>query len=147
MMIEFYVNGTPKGQPRPKAFARKFGAKWMARVYDPGTAEGWKSEIATAAKTHIPPQPLSGPLSVQIALHFPRPKSHSNKKGTLKADAPRFHTSKPDSDNAAKACLDALTALGFWLDDSQVCKLQCWKFYTTDGRPGAWIRIGQAMEA
>ena len=37
--IEFFVEGDPKPQPRPRAFARKIGNKFMARVYDAGTAE------------------------------------------------------------------------------------------------------------
>ena len=54
--ISFSVDGEPKAQPRPKAFARNFGNKWQARVYDPGTAEGWKSLIAIAVKPHLPAQ-------------------------------------------------------------------------------------------
>lgn len=62
-MIQFRVYGVPKGQPRPKAFARNFGGKWQARVYDPGTAESFKSAIAAAAQNCRPKVPLSGPIS------------------------------------------------------------------------------------
>jgi len=44
--IHFFVSGDPKAQPRIRAFA----INGHARVYDPGTAEGWKSLIAVAAR-------------------------------------------------------------------------------------------------
>lgn len=135
--ILFRVNGTPKGQPRPRAFAR--GGR--ARVYDPGTAEGWKSEIALAARASVPPKPLEGPLNVRIDLWFARPKGHYTKKG-LKDSSPLEHTSKPDADNCAKAVLDAMTTLGFWGDDSQIACLLIHKRYAGIDGAGAMIRVG-----
>ena len=142
-MIEFFAHGIPKGQPRPRAFARKMGGKFVARVYESHTAEGWKSAVAEAAKSHLPEKPLEGPVGLLIELYFPRPKSHSTKKG-VREDAPYWHTSKPDADNAAKAIMDALTVLGFWRDDSQVYDLRCRKIYTPRSgniAPGAIIEI------
>jgi Holliday junction resolvase RusA-like endonuclease len=125
--IEFFVPGIPKGQPRPRAFA--FHGR--ARVYDPGTAEAWKSEIAVAARPHIPAEPWQGPLYVNLTFHMPRPKSHFNKAG-MKPGAPLYFTSKPDADNLAKAVMDALTTLRFWGDDAQVVKLHVQKYYVGD---------------
>lgn len=127
--IEFFVIGEPKAQPRAKAFARQFGAKWQARVYDPGTAEGWKGQIALAAKPHMPEQPLEGPIQLILAFMTPRPKSHFTKKG-LRPNAEFWNVKKPDLDNYAKAVMDALTCLGVWKDDSQVSSLQITKRYT-----------------
>ncbi len=138
--ISFFAHGIPKAQPRPRAFARKFGAKWQARVYDAGTAENWKSCIAEAAKPHIPATPLTGPLSCIITFFLPRPKSHYRADGTLKFTAPKYHISRPDADNYSKAALDALTQLGMWGDDSQVSESTTRKLY---GGPGATITIQQ----
>lgn len=114
------VVGHPKGQPRPRAFAR--GGK--ARVYDPGTAEGWKS---TVAMTCPPPAVmLDGPVAVTMSFRMPRPKR-------LKVDREVPHTARPDSDNLAKAVLDALTAVGWWRDDSQVSTLTVGKRYCHSG--------------
>jgi len=138
MQIVFEVEGIPKGQPRPRAFARN----GKARVYDPGTAEAWKAAIALAAKPHKPATPLEGPVYVKIANRMPRPKAHfgtGKKANTLKGTAPFHHVSKPDLDNLAKAALDALTELGFWRDDAQICGLIATKIY--DDRVGATIRI------
>jgi Holliday junction resolvase RusA-like endonuclease len=130
--ISFFVSGEPKGQPRPKAFARKFGAKWSARVYDPGTAEGWKSQIAIAARRSIPEQPIDGPVSLDLVFWLPRPKAHyrtGKYSSELRVSAPEWHTGKPDTDNLSKAVMDALTHLGFWHDDGQVCSGRTVKRY------------------
>lgn len=124
--IQFCVEGDPKGQPRPRAFA--FHGK--ARVYDPGTAEGWKSQVALAAKPVVPVVPLTGPCCVGMHFVFHRPKNHF-RKDVLRPDAPHFHVGKPDADNLAKAVADAMTALGFWRDDSQIAELSVTKRYAT----------------
>jgi crossover junction endodeoxyribonuclease RusA len=143
MSITFTVSGLPKPQPRPRAFARKMGNKFVARVFESGTAEGWKSLVALAAKPHTPPTPFVGPVLVNITFIFPRPNAHfrGNKpeKG-LRADAPQWHVNRPDRDNSDKAILDCLTQLGgFWRDDCQVCDGFIRKIYGVT--PGAIIEI------
>lgn len=127
------VPGKAKGQPRPRAFARNMGSKWVARVYDGGSAEGWKSAIAAAFAGKIPPEPLGGAVSVTIAAYFDRPGSHWTKRKGVKPNAPDFHTQKPDADNLAKAVLDCLTTLGLWRDDAQVSLLTVGRGWTTSG--------------
>jgi len=145
--IQFEVLGNPKGQPRPKAFARKFGnGKVMARVYDPGTAEGWKSQIAIAVRDLIPTPPLDGPIRLTIEFRLPRPKAHYHKvRGclypVLRDDAPHWHIGKPDTDNMTKAVKDCLTTLGMWRDDSQVCDEHPIKIYGE--RPGMTVVISR----
>ena len=129
-MISFVAHGTPKGQPRPRAFSRG----GHAAVYDPGTAEGWKGCVALAARPHLPVLPFDCPLKVTISFTFARPKSHYRKSGELSPTAPIFHTAKPDADNAAKAVLDCLTEIGMWRDDSQIFDLCVWKGWGDVGR-------------
>lgn len=147
-LITFFASGEPKGQPRPRAFARKMGGKYVARVFDAGTAEAWKSQIALAAKPHTPPAPLAGPLFVELWFHLPRPKGHfrgGKPDRGLKPEAPLWHVGKPDSDNLAKAVLDALTQLGtFWRDDSQVARLAVRKAYAD--APGCTVAISGLQE-
>lgn len=119
--ITIRVFGEPKGQPRPRAFARKIGAKFVARVFEAGTAEGWKGCIALAAKEFAPTTPLNGPLRVHSFFIFRRPKSHFRSNGMLKETAPEFYASRPDRDNLDKAALDCLSDLNFWVNDSLVC--------------------------
>jgi Holliday junction resolvase RusA-like endonuclease len=138
-VITFWVPGVPKAQPRPRAFARFIGGKPTARVYDAGTAEGWKGCIAIAAQRHAPASPLRGPLFIDIDFVFPRPKSLMRRKDP---DGEFWHTAKPDRDNCDKAVLDALKTLGFFVDDAQVCGGEVRKLWVSKtGSPGARVRI------
>jgi len=139
--IVFTVAGIPKGQPRARAF---YKPGLGVRMYDAGQAEGWKGEVALAARLFVPATPITGPVSVDIALRFPRPKSHyrtGKHAGELRPDAPIWHTAKPDRDNAEKAILDCLTRLAIWRDDAQVCCGQVTKRWHTQG--GATITISE----
>ena len=98
-----------------------------------------EARLAWQASEDNIPRPFEGPLSVSLTFFFPRPKGHYNKKG-LKATAPKWHTTKPDRDNADKAVLDALTNLGIWADDKQVCCGWIRKMYT-DTSAGCQIEI------
>ena len=144
--IEIFVHGTPKGQPRPRAFSRG----GMTRVYDPGTAEGWKSAIAEEIREHLPEKPLEHPVWLSLVFVMPRPKLHygsGKNAGKLKPDAPYYFTPKPDADNLAKAVMDALTQVGLWRDDSLVCKLTVVKRYeSVDGASGCFIQIGEITQ-
>jgi crossover junction endodeoxyribonuclease RusA len=132
-LYDLFVPGDPKGQPRPRAFA--VGGK--ARVYDPGTAEHWKSQIALAFPRTI--VKYSGPVSVALSFYMARPKNHYRKDGALKDDTPIAYAKKPDADNLAKACLDAMTTMGVWDDDAQVAVLSIHKWYVS---PIAFARAG-----
>jgi Holliday junction resolvase RusA-like endonuclease len=139
ILYDVFVVGDPKGQPRPRAFARK---GLGVRVYDPGTAEGWKSQIALAFPRTIAAH--SGPVSAWFDFVFQRPKSHFRPNGSLLPRAPRYHVHKPDADNLAKAALDALTTIGVWTDDAQVAMVAIQKRYadlTQHERSGCRISI------
>ena len=139
-VASFWVAGDPKAQPRHRAFARGGNV----RCYDPGTAEGWKALIAAAARPHLPIVPLKGPVEVHIDFFFRRPKRLLRKRDP---DRVMWYDRKPDRDNLAKAVLDALTQIGFWFDDAQVCSGRVRKFYCAKlsvlrwSRPGARISI------
>jgi len=134
MTLSFFVPGDPKGQPRTKATA--FGGH--ARVYTPKTADDWKGNIMREAQeakektgwTHERAQSVC----VDLGFYFRRPAGHLGKKG-LKPSAPRFYTSKPDSDNLAKATLDALVDCGVLFDDAPVSELIVGKLWADENAP------------
>jgi len=140
--VHLFVDGEPKGQPRPRACIR--GKR--AGVYDPGTAAEWKKAIAEAWHSKVAPEnapafrPFETALFVSLSFYMPRPKSHYNAKGLLKPSAPEFHTSKPDVDNLQKAVLDALTDVGAWTDDKLVCRSMTRREWA-DSRSGCYIII------
>ena len=128
MAASFRVFGEPKGQPRVRR--SKSGG-----VYTPDSAEGFKSAIQYAAMlpSGIFNRNLSGPIRVDTCLYFPRPKRIKGRE---------WHTSKPDRDNVDKVILDALTQIGAWGDDAQVCAGATEKWYCAENEePGAQINI------
>jgi Holliday junction resolvase RusA-like endonuclease len=128
----FFVTGVPLPQPRPRAFAVRVGAKYTARMFDPGTTDAWKKMICVLSIPQRFPEKVSGPIEVKLHFVMPRPKYHMGKVGP-KAGAPVHHCVKPDIDNLAKATLDALTeSRCFWNDDAQVSRLLLDKTYGTD---------------
>lgn len=129
------VSGDPKGQPRPRAFSRN----GKARVFDSGTAEGWKAQIALAARDHLPAAPITCPVRVDVEFYFRRPLRLMKKKSP-----PEFlpHTAKPDVDNLFKSFADCLTQIGFFQDDAIIVETTIRKRYTRiDSAPGALIEI------
>ena len=139
-MIRFFVEGTPKPQPRPRAFVRGK----HAGVYDCGTANDWKYCVGRTAREHSQTRSDKA-LILEIFFFLPRPKSHfyQTKKnfGLLKPKAPNWHTSKPDLDNLVKAVMDALNDSGvIWNDDSQVAEIVASKRYSM-AKSGAEITI------
>ena len=135
MTISFYVSGEPKAQPRPRAFARKMGDKFVARVYDAGTAENWKTTIADAARKAKLDR-FTGAVALDMHFNFKRPKSHFTAKGLLKESAPQFHEQRPDWDNLGKAVADALTILEAWADDAQIVDVRLTKNWSWGHLPG-----------
>jgi len=116
------IDGEPKAMGRPRAFVRG----GHAAVYNPHTAEGWKSLVAAAFLPHLPQTPHESALCVDIDFYLPRPKRLCRK---CDPDGPVPHTARPDRDNLDKTVLDALKTIGFMRDDSLVCDGRIRKFY------------------
>jgi len=142
-----FIFGDPKGQPRARAFARKMGAKHVARMYDSDVADAWKRAVDLGIERELKAAAVTvdpvGAFEVKLTFFFRRPKSHYGKGGHVKASAPVCHVSKPDADNLAKLVLDRITRGGrIWRDDSQVTKLSVHKFWAiTDARIGVYLSI------
>ena len=138
-LIKFTVQGEPKAQPRPKAFRRGI----FVSVYNPKTADQWKTKIRLAWKQHQPAgfKTLEYPIKLKLIFFLPRPKAHYTSKGLLKSGVPEFCPKKPDFDNLEKAVSDALTECAAWHDDSQVVISETVKLYAERGFEGCEITI------
>jgi Holliday junction resolvase RusA-like endonuclease len=142
-----FIFGDPKGQPRARAFARKMGAKHVARMYDSDVADAWKRAVDLGIERQHRAQAVVldpvGAFECNLTFFFRRPKSHYGKAGHVKASAPVCHVSKPDADNLAKLVLDRITRGGqIWRDDSQVARLRVEKFWAiTDARIGVYLSV------
>ena len=146
-LIAFFVPGIPFGQPRARsrAFKKRDGV-WTASVYDGGgdKIEEWKHAIIRASRPHIPREPLTGALCVDLTFFFPRPKYLQTKKFPACAFP---HNVKPDRDNADKAVLDSLTKLRIWEDDNQACQGSIEKWWCAiGGQSGMNVLIRPARE-
>lgn len=142
-----FIYGDPKGQPRARAFARRMGAKHVARMYDSDVADAWKQAMDLGIDRELRAHPVTldptGAFDCALTFFFRRPKSHYGKGGHVKASAPVCHVSKPDADNLAKLVLDRITRGGrIWRDDSQVARLKVEKFWAiTEARIGLYVSV------
>ena len=120
--FSFEVLAEPKGQPRPK-FCRR-GA--FVHTYNPPSADAWKKAVKISATVAgLKEKRLAGPIGLELVFRIPRPLSHfgsGKNANTLKPASPvGWHTQKPDLDNVEKVLKDALSDVGAWEDDCQVC--------------------------
>jgi len=145
--LAFTITGDPKGQPRPRAFARKMGNIHVARFYDSDVADEWKQavQIVVLDASIVHKWPLTlGPVAISMYFSLPRPKSHFGAKG-LKPSAPVHHSGKPDADNLAKLVMDQITKSGkVWRDDSQVVSLRIEKLWASGNESGCSVLIALA---
>ena len=134
MEIKFTVPGVPVGKGRPR-FTR------AGHAYTPEKTAAYEEKVRLCWKTQSGQGFAGGiPLKASIIAYFPIPKSASKKKAAAMEGT--FHTSRPDSDNVAKAILDALNGY-LYPDDSAVQIDRCWKVYT-NGAPRVEVEIREA---
>ena len=122
--ITFDVPGEPFAKQRPRA-AKK--GRYIT-IYTPPETKLYEKKVKESYQKIYKDKQLKGDLSVYIEGIFPVPKSISNKKREkiLKEQIP--HIKKPDCDNMAKVCLDALNGLAY-PDDAQINILNISKRY------------------
>ena len=81
-------------------------------------------------------------FSVSCEFRFMRPKSHYGTKGTLRPAAPRYKTTKSDTDKLIRSIGDSIQQSGLVRDDSQIIKWVASKRYCETGEsPGASITL------
>lgn len=148
-MLTLSIPVTPVAQPRARAcvrYQRRNGIRRpVASVYDPGTADQWKSLISRMARRRWHHPKITGAVYLRVSFRFARPKSHyrsGDPSRGLARSAPVNHTKKPDLDNLVKAVKDAITDAGIWADDSHVISEKVTKRWVPiDAEPGATIVV------
>lgn len=128
-MVEFTIPGAPVPQGRPRA-GKNRGKTIM---YDPKESKDYKRYVSIIARQHAPKTMLEGPLSVRMKIYREIPKSTTKKDRALISEGIKRPVTKPDTDNYAKAVLDACNGIIFQ-DDSQVTDLYASKFYSDNPR-------------
>ena len=103
-------------------------------MYDPNHKD--KNQIWLQIAKHKPRKPFVGDLMVKAIFTIPYPKKFYRTgkfKHLLKDNIPEYVSVRPDLDNYVKLLLDVLNRW-FYVDDSQVVKLQAEKVYGMKGK-------------
>ena len=122
------VPGEPFAKQRPRA-ARSGG---FITIYTPRETKEYEKKVRRYYyqiynTNHI----LDGSLTVEVEGIFPVPKSATKIKSKEMLEGIIHHTKKPDCDNMAKVCLDALNGVAYY-DDAQIDVLNISKKYGED---------------
>lgn len=138
--MKITINIIPKAQMRARHGRTKTGASVTYKAEAQRRAE---DNLCAALMPYRPERPLEGPLSLKVTAYLPVPMSWSGKRISLAETGKLLPATKPDLDNLCKHICDSLTAIGFWLDDKQVVKLEAGKLYNDGAGPRWEIEIKQ----
>jgi Holliday junction resolvase RusA-like endonuclease len=139
-VVAFTVDGAPAPQGSKSARVTNAGTTYM---HESGRErlEPWRNAVAARAREAMAGRaPLTGPLELDVAFAFGRPRSHyrtGRHAGELKPTAPIYCDKRPDLDKLLRAIGDAITGIVV-VDDAQVVELRARKYY---GSPAAHIAI------
>jgi Holliday junction resolvase RusA-like endonuclease len=129
--IAFEVVGVPVPQGSKTTGTRKDGGAFV-REGNRERLEPWRAAVsAAAARAMHKRDPLTGPVWLDVEFVFPRPRAHvhtGKRAGEIKANAPRWHSSRPDTDKLLRAIGDALTGIVV-TDDAQFAAISAEKRY------------------
>jgi len=143
-MIRFFVPGIPAPGGSKQPFISRTTGKALA-IDDCKRNPDWRAMVGWAGVEHCKAL-LAGPLRVEFYFIMPRPQSHfgsGKNAGKLKASAPEYHTTRPDTTKLIRAAEDALTGIA-WRDDAQIAHQIGEKHYGE--KPGVWIVVEQLGE-
>ena len=122
-MIKFTIIGKPIPLKRHRPSAR-------GGYYDPSSKD--KKNIMLQIAKFKPKQPLKGDIMLKLVFTIPRPKNHyrtGKYSHLLKDNMPEYVSARPDLDNLVKLISDVLENAKFYINDSQICRLQAEKVY------------------
>lgn len=158
-VLVFSMSGEPRGKGRPRVDAR--GA--FPRIHTDQKTIDYEGSISVCARDAMAGRPpFTGSTSVSLRFRLPVPGSVSKKRRAAMLAGEIAPTSKPDLDNAAKACLDGMAvdavmrrkllklrragaevdldqARIVFRDDAQITRLFVTKVYAE--RPGVDVRV------
>lgn len=119
-MATFTIPGKPWAKQRPR-FSRKSGV-----AFTPKETVSFENTVRAIAVEHFP-EPIEGPVEIEIEACFQMAKSWSKRKRDETWGAP--HTNRPDLDNLVKAITDGLNRIAY-ADDAQIAKVVARKRWT-----------------
>lgn len=134
MSVPGFITFEIPGRPRPKGNARRpVVIAGKPRLMEDKKIKAVGETLAARAYAHRPPEPWTCPVILRLVFVFAAPKSWNKAKREEAIDGRLRHTKKPDVDNLVKMAKDALTG-AFFVDDSQVFRLEASKHYGTEDK-------------
>ena len=129
MNNEIYIRfeeGMPKGTAQEKGECIKYRIQNGKRVpyihhYKKDKVASMRRLFELSLMKYRPKQPSEKPIKLEVYFFF----DVTNRKLWGK-----YKTKRPDCDNYIKELKDAMTSVGFWKDDAQVCELKIVKRYS-----------------
>ena len=127
MSLSFTLPILPRAQARARHGRTKSG---LSVTYKSDAQHQAEENLCALLLPHRPPDPLEGPLKLDLVAWMPIPPSWTQKRQAAAKAGELWPTGKPDLDNLVKHLKDCMTATGFWRDDKQVVDLHALKKYT-----------------
>lgn len=124
--MKFTIEGKPQGKARARTFYNSRLGK-MQSITPQNTAD-YESLVRWSYKAAGGTYYDKTPLNVAVRAIYDIPVSFSKTMRKCASEGKIRPCKKPDSDNIAKAILDALNGVAYY-DDAQVVGLTVWKEY------------------
>ena len=131
MIIIEIPNIEPKGQPRPRTFRN--GGRTITHSPHNDYYYAIRTEAIKERLHRRGGLPEGTGIEITADIYFAVPHSLSKKEKAARL-AKRYHTQTPDTDNLAKAILDAIVSAGLIPDDRQVYRLSISKEWAEQNR-------------
>jgi Holliday junction resolvase RusA-like endonuclease len=138
MEINFTVPGEPRGKGRPRF------SKYGGHTYTDSETRAYENKIVAYYRKSCGGFrfPDSAFVSVDIVAYLPIPKSATKAQQAAMESMKVLPSRKPDTDNIAKAVLDALNGVAY-KDDARVVDIRTRKYY--GAVPGLAITIKEVI--
>lgn len=141
LIVNFIIPGPPQGKARAKVYRNHN----IVRAVTPEKTVLYENLVKTCYQELNMSQYFNEQALVMVIdAYYDIPKSTSKKKAEDMLNGSIRPTKKPDSDNIAKAIMDALNGVAF-KDDSQIVELRIRKHYGKS--PKVQVAIGEVEES
>lgn len=136
--VAVWVPGRPKTERKRNI---RFGQ--FNRTVDTPDRADWKADVRLTVRRHFP-EPLRGPLVVTVYVVRPTPGS-TPQRPTPRVPWPWAWLTRPDADNYAKLCHDALNGVAY-TDDGQIVAAHQHKLQWPGAPSGLLVTVRHALE-
>ena len=142
--------------PAPKGNSKRARRTRFGAVVTKDSRDAKREKALTQlAYLLAPPDPLRGPILLDVVFALPIPSSWPDWKRKLAEERTVFPYSDatggsgtiPDRGNLLKLLEDALEAGGWFANDSQVIGGRVSKCYGTQREVGYWVRLSEVFES